>query len=345
MGLRRARPEREQDYHPGPALLEYGEEALMSPTTPVRFVTAEETRRALAMPAAIKAVAEALIEFSSGRAIVPARTSLEVPDARTTALVMAAYLPGAKRIGLKLISLCEDNPARGLPLAQAVTVVMDAERGTPLAVLEAGHLTAVRTGAASGAATDALARRDARVAAIFGAGVQGRTQLEAVAAVRPLRKALIFDVDARAAAAFVGEMSAKLGLQVEPAPGPAALREADIVCTATTSTTPVFRDGDLKPGVHINAVGSYKPHVRELPDETVRRALLFVDDRRACLDEAGDILIPLRDGLIGEGHIRAEIGEVLAGLQPGRGSEEETTVFKSVGNAVEDLAVAALVLG
>lgn len=317
----------------------------MSPTTPVRYVTTEEIRRVLAMPAAIRAVSEALIGLSTGRAVVPPRTSLEVPAFRTTALIMPAYLPGPKRIGLKLISLCENNPALGLPLAQALTIVMDAERGAPLAVLEAGHLTAVRTGAASGAATAALARPDARAAAVFGAGVQGRTQLEAVAAVRPLTQAFIVDVDARAAAAFAAEMSERLGLAVEPAGAAAAVRDADVVCTATTAAAPVFRDGDLKPGAHINAVGSYKPHIRELPGETVRRARLFVDERRSALEEAGDILIPLGEGLIGEDHIRAEIGEVLAGLKPGRESDDEITVFKSVGNAVEDLAVAALVLG
>jgi len=317
----------------------------MSPTAPIRVVSTEEIRNALDMPAAIRAVAEALVAFSTGRAVVPPRTSLEIADLRTTALVMPAYLPGTKRIGLKLISLCDDNPARGLPLAQALTIVMDAERGTPLAVLEAGFLTALRTGAASGAATDALARRDARVAAVFGAGVQGRTQLEAIAAVRPLGKAFVVDTDVRAAAAFAEEMGKRLGLDIEPATAGAALREADIVSTATTATTPVFRDQDLKPGAHINAIGSYKPHVRELPGETVRQARLFVDDRRACLEEAGDILMPLREGLIGEDHILAEIGEVLAGLKPGRGADSETTVFKAVGNAVEDLAVAARILG
>ena len=317
----------------------------MNPTTPVRYVTTEEIRGVLTMPAAIRAVAAALVELSTGRALVPPRTSLEIPGTRTTALVMPAYLPGPRRIGLKLISLCEDNPAKGLPFAQAITIVMDAELGTPLAVLEAGYLTAVRTGAASGVATDALARKDARVAAIFGAGVQGRTQLEAIAAVRPLRKAYVVDIDAKAAAAFAAEMGHALGLEIEPADAPTALRDADIISTATTSTEPVFRDGDLKPGVHINAVGSYKPHVRELPGETVRRSRLFVDERRACLEEAGDIIIPLREGLIDEGHIRAEIGEVLAGLKPGRRSDDEITVFKAVGIAVEDLAVAALVLG
>jgi ornithine cyclodeaminase/alanine dehydrogenase-like protein (mu-crystallin family) len=222
---------------------------------------------------------------------------------------------------------------------------MDAANGTPLAVLDASYLTAVRTGAASGVATDVLAREDARVAAVFGAGVQGRTQLEAVAAVRSLRKAFIFDIDARAAADFAVEMGGRLGLDIEPAASPKALRDADIVCTATTSATPVFSDADLKPGAHINAIGSYKPHVREVPGETVRRAAVFVDERRSSLEEAGDLIIPLRQGLFGEDHIRAEIGEVLAGLKPGRTSEDEITLFKSVGNAVLDLAVAGLVAG
>jgi ornithine cyclodeaminase/alanine dehydrogenase-like protein (mu-crystallin family) len=297
------------------------------------------------MADAIRAVREALAELSTGRALVPDRTSLEIPGRRTTALVMPAYLPRTGRIGVKLISLCEDNPAKGLPLAQAVTVVMDAENGTPLAVLDAAYLTALRTGAASGVATDVLARRDASVAAIFGAGVQGRTQLEAVASVRAIRKAFVFDVAPRAAAEFARDMGARLKLDVVPASSSEALREADIVSTATTSAAPVFSDRDLKPGVHINAIGSYKPHIREIPAETVLRARVFVDQRRACLEEAGDLIIPLRQGLIGEDHILAEIGEVLAGLKPGRGSDDEVTLFKSVGNAVLDLAVADLVVG
>jgi ornithine cyclodeaminase/alanine dehydrogenase-like protein (mu-crystallin family) len=321
------------------------EVTMMSSPAPLRYITDEEVRRALTMPEAIRAVKEAFIQLSTGQALVPARTSLEIPEFRTTALVMPAYLPRTKRLGLKLISLCEDNPAKGLPLAQAVAILMDAELGTPLAVMDASYLTAVRTGAASGAATDALARRDARVVAIFGAGVQGKTQLEAVAAVRPIRKALVFDVDPRAAAAYAKEMGRKLALDVEPASSPEALREADIICTATTSAVPVFSDANLKPGVHINAVGSYKPHVREIPGETVRRAGVFVDQRQACLEEAGDLIIPLREKLIDEDHILAEIGEVLAGLKPGRRSDDEVTVFKSVGNAALDLAMASLVFG
>jgi ornithine cyclodeaminase/alanine dehydrogenase-like protein (mu-crystallin family) len=320
-------------------------ETKMTSPTPLRYITTEEIKQTLTVAEAIRAVKEALVQISTGQARVPVRTSLEIPEFRTTVLVMPAYLPRTKRIGLKLISLCEDNPAKGLPLAQAVTLIMDAERGTPLAVMDASYLTAVRTGAASGAATDALARKDARVAAIFGAGVQGKTQLEAVAAVRPIRKVLVFDVDPRAASDYAKEMGQKLSLDVEPASSPEALRQADIICTATTSVVPVFSDRNLKPGVHINAIGSYKPHVREIPGETIKRAGVYVDQRQACLEEAGDLSIPLREKLIDEGHIRAEIGEVLAGLKPGRSSEDEVTVFKSVGNAALDLAVASLVFG
>ncbi len=315
------------------------------PSDSPRFYSSADIPRALTMAEAIRAVREAFIQLSTGQALVPARTSLEIPELRTTALVMPAYLPKTKRLGLKLISLCEDNPSKGLPLAQALTILMDAETGTPLAVLDASYLTAVRTGAASGVATDALARADSRVAAVFGAGVQGRTQLEAVAAVRALEKALIYDVDSRAAARFADEMGPKLSLRIEPAVSPRALREADIVCTATTSAAPVFDDADLKPGAHINAVGSYKPHVRELPPETVVRARVFVDHRASALEEAGDLIGPLRAGLIPETHILAEIGAVLAGLAPGRLYDDEITLFKSVGNAVQDLAVAGLVAG
>jgi ornithine cyclodeaminase/alanine dehydrogenase-like protein (mu-crystallin family) len=311
----------------------------------MRYFTEEDVRKSLTMPAAIQAVRDALIQLSAGAAQVPGRTSLEIPEFRMTALVMPAYLPKARRIGLKLISLGEDNPSRGYPTAQAVAVLMDARNGTPLAVLDASYLTALRTGAASGAATDALARRDARVAAVFGCGVQGRTQLEAIAAVRPLRRAYAFDVRPEAAAAFASEMSRELALEVEAATSADVLRDVDIISTATNSTIPVFDDALLEDGVHINAIGSYKPHVREIPGRTVRRAAVYVDQRAACLEEAGDLIIPIAEGLIAPDHIRAEIGEVLAGRAPGRRSESEITLFKSVGNAVLDVAVADLLVG
>jgi len=310
----------------------------------LKFFTADDIRRALPMPEAVEIAKEAFRQISSRQTVAPTRTHLDIPEHKTTVLIMPSYVPGFKQIGLKLISLCANNPERGLPLIFALVIVTDAVTGKPLAVMDGSSLTALRTGAASGAATDVLARKDARVVAIFGAGIQGRTQLEAVAAVRPIKEAYIIDVDADRAKKFAKEMGEKLSLDIKVA-GPAeALPRADVICTATTSSHPVFSDRDLKPGVHINAIGSYKPHVREIPGETVARARIVIDQREVSLVEAGDLIIPLRQGLIDEGSIQIEIGEILAGQKPGRGSESEITFFKSVGHAVQDLAAASFVL-
>jgi ornithine cyclodeaminase/alanine dehydrogenase-like protein (mu-crystallin family) len=261
-----------------------------------------------------------------------------------TVLYMPAYLPGSELFGVKVVSLFRDNPAAGLPLIQAVVLVCDGRNGRPVAVMDGERLTALRTGAASGLATDLLARRDATVVAVFGAGTQGRTQLEAVCAVRPITQAYVFDRDRARADAFCREMRDKLSLPIGVADSPAVLRAADIVCTVTTSPTPVFAHEDLKPGVHINAIGAYKPAEREIPAATVCASKLVVDQREACLSEPGDIVIPLQEGLIRPDHIYAEIGEIAAGLKRGRTSDSEITLFKSVGNAVQDLAAAAEIL-
>jgi ornithine cyclodeaminase len=248
-------------------------------------------------------------------------------------------------MGVKIVTLFGGNAALGLPRLQALMVVLDAATGSPLAVMDGTSLTAIRTGAASGVATDLLARPDAAVAAVFGAGPQARTQLAGVCAVRPIRRARIFDVSAERARAIAREMAEELGIQVEAAASPSeALAGADVVCTATTASEPVFADGDVAPGTHINAIGSYKPGVREIPAETVRRARVVVDHLPAALAEAGDLIIPMKQGLIGKGHVYAELGELLAGVKKGRQSPGEITLFKSVGVAVQDLAAADLVL-
>lgn len=244
-------------------------------------------------------------------------------------------------MGIKIVTLFDKNPLQGLPRLQALMVVVDGRCGSPLAVLDGASLTALRTGAASGAATDLLARPEAKRAALFGAGVQGRTQLEAVCAVRRIEKAHVFDKDPRCAESFAREMSGPLNIEVEASASPSeAVRDADVVCTTTTSSSPVFADGDLKEGAHINAVGSYQPHVQEIPAETIARALVVVDQREAALAETGDLIIPLERGIIDEAHIRGELGEIAAGTKGGRASDDQVTLFKSVGVAVQDLAAA-----
>ncbi len=304
-----------------------------------------DVRQALPMREAVEAMKRAFAQLSTGQAEVPLRVPVHVPRHNGLTLFMPAYLAADDQMAVKIVSVFNDNPARGLPLIHALVVVIDAGTGAPMAAMEGASLTALRTGAASGAATDLLARPDATVVAVFGAGVQGRTQLEAVCAVRPIREAWVYDVDPRRAQAYAGEMSGRLGIPVHVAASPAgAVRRADVVCTATTSTTPVFDDADVRPGTHINAVGAYTPQMREVPTETVLRARVVIDHRTASLAEAGDLLIPIREGRMTEDHIWAELGEIVVGLKPGRLSPDEITLFKSVGVAVQDVAAAAAVL-
>lgn len=311
----------------------------------IRILSADDVRRALPMREAVEAMKRAFAQLSTGQAEVPLRVPLHVPRHNGLTLFMPAYLAADDRMAVKIVSVFNDNPARGLPLIHALVVVVDAETGQPAAVLEGGYLTALRTGAASGAATDLLARPDAATATIFGAGVQARTQLEAVCAVRPIRQAWVYDVNPDRARRYAEEMEARLGIPVRVAATPAeAARSADVICTATTSSVPVFDDADIRPGTHINAVGAYTPEMREIPTETVLRARVVIDHRTASLAEAGDLLIPIREGRMTEEHIWAEMGEIVAGQKAGRTSPDEVTLFKSVGVAVQDVAAAAAVL-
>ena len=307
----------------------------------LRFLSAADVVRALPMKDAVEAMRDAFRQLSTGKAVMPPRTQIETSDPPGDALFMPSYIPGARRLGVKIVTLFGSNAALGLPRIQAVMVVLDAATGSPLAVMDATALTAIRTGAASGVGTDLLARPDAAVAAVFGAGPQARTQLAGICAVRPIRRARIFDVSAERARAAAREMAEEFGFQVEAAASPSeALAGADVVCTATTASEPVFADSDVAPGTHINAIGSYKPGVREIPTETVRRARVAVDHLPAALTEAGDLIIPMKQGLIGKDHVYAELGEILAGVKKGRESPDEITLFKSVGVAVQDLAAA-----
>jgi alanine dehydrogenase len=311
----------------------------------IRILSREDVRQALPMRRAIEAMKGAFAQLSAGQADVPLRVALDVPRHNGVTLFMPAYLSADDQMAVKIVSVFNDNPAQGLPLIHALVVVVDATTGRPAAVMDGTYLTALRTGAASGAATDLLARRDARAVAVFGAGAQARTQLEAVCAVRSIREAWVYDVVPERAAAYADEMGRVLSLPVRVAETPGvAVRRADVICTATTSSSPVFDDADVRPGTHINAVGAYTPDMQEVPAETVLRARVVIDHREASLAEAGDLLIPLQQGLMTEDAIYAELGEIAAGRKPGRASPEEITLFKSVGVAVQDVAAAGAVL-
>jgi ornithine cyclodeaminase/alanine dehydrogenase-like protein (mu-crystallin family) len=297
------------------------------------------------MQDAVRVMKDVYRELSSGRACVPPRTRLDIGGHGADALLMPAYSPALDRLGVKVVTLHPTNPGRGLPFIQALVLLLDAANGNPLAVMNGTTLTAIRTGAASGAATDVLARRNASRAAIFGAGTQAETQLEAICAVRAIRGARVFDVSAQRARAFAARMTETLRIEVAPAGSPAeALAGADVVCTATTSAAPVFADADLASGTHINAVGSYKPDVREIPGATVGRARVFVDQIEAAWHEAGDLIMARNDGALAGPDSAIELGQVLAGERPGREHDGQITFFKSVGIASQDLAAAQAVL-
>lgn len=313
------------------------------------ILTAAEVRQALPMNEAIEAMKNAYASLSNGTAVVPLRTRLSIPGSEALSLFMPAYVHSAdsKALAIKAVSLFPANPARGLAYIQAAVLVFDPETGRAMALLEGSSLTAIRTGAAGGAGIDLLARNDSRVAAIFGAGVQGRTQLEAACNARKIETAFIFDPNREKAKALAAEMKAKESITQDiriASSAKEATTSADIICTATTSTRPVFDDTDIKAGTHISAVGSYTPDMQEVPAETLQRAKIFVDSRAASLEEAGDLIQPLRAGLFDESYICGELGEVVLGRIPGRQSQDEITYFKSVGIAVQDAMAAQTAL-
>jgi ornithine cyclodeaminase len=296
----------------------------------------------------IEAMKNAYAAWSDGRADIPLRTSLAIPPREGTSLFMPAYVreKDEDALAVKVVSVFPQNPKRGIPLIQAAVLLLDAETGAPAAFLEGSALTAIRTGAAAGAATDILARRESRVAAVIGAGVQGRTQLEAVCAVRSVERAYIYDADPARAETFVREMAGIRGIPRDlraAASVDEALDEADILCTATTSSTPVYDAAALPDGLHINGIGSYTLDMIENPPELMTRAAVFVDARPAAIAEAGEIVAAIRAGFLENSEI-AELGEVILGRVPGRVSDSQITFFKSVGIAAQDALAARLAL-
>jgi ornithine cyclodeaminase len=315
----------------------------------VLILTAEEVRKALPMKEAIEAMKNAYAALSGGTAVVPLRTRLPIPDREALSLFMPAYVHSAdgQALAIKVVSLFPTNPSQGLAYIQAAVLAFDPQTGRAVALLEGSSLTAIRTGAAGGIAIDLLARKDSKIAGIFGAGAQGRTQLEAACTIRKIETAFIFDPNVEKARAFITEMSGQGPIPRDlriAGSAKEAVKYADILCTATTSLRPVFQDRDVKAGTHISAVGSYRPDMQEVPAETLQRARVFVDSRSASLEEAGDLIQPLQARLFDESHICGDLGEVVLGKIPGRQSQDEITYFKSVGIAVQDALAAQVAL-
>ncbi len=292
------------------------------------------------MPAAIDAMRDAFSALADGTANVPLRLALETEHG--VSLFMPAHLSSSGSAGAKVVSINPGNPALGLPVIHAVVLALDPISGRLLALMDGTWLTALRTGAVGGLAADLLAREDADTVALFGAGVQARTQLEAVRCVRQIRDVRVVSRSGTSADALVAELQGVSARRVDDPDE--ALAGAHIVIAATGSSVPVFDGSKIEPGTHVTGVGSFTTGMREVDTELIQRARVIVDQREAVLTEAGDIAGPIADGTVDESVIDAEIGEIVLGRAPGRTSADEITFFKSVGNAVQDIAVAARVL-
>ncbi|MEW6579597.1 MAG: ornithine cyclodeaminase family protein [Chloroflexota bacterium] len=307
----------------------------------MKIITAEEVRGAVTMREAIDAMREGFIALSAGRAHVPLRSALDTPGG--VLLTMPAQIDGSPVSAVKVVAVCPANPSRGLPTIYAAVLVTDAQTGAPLALLDGRILTAQRTGAASGLATELLALPQASVLAVIGAGTQARTQVAAVCAVRPITEIRIYSLGG--AEQMAEELRGMYDARIVVAPSaPAALQGAQVVVAATNSKTPVVHLADLAPGVHVNGIGSFTPEMQEIAADVVMAARVVVDHRASAWAEAGDLIIPRDQGLISEASVYAEIGEIAAGLKRGRHDPDEITFFKSVGNAVQDAALVARVL-
>lgn len=313
------------------------------------ILNADEVRQALPMDQAIAAMKDAFASLSSGTAVVPLRTRLPVSNHDALSLFMPAYMKTdtGEALAVKIVSLFPENPSRGLAYIQAAVLVLESDTGRAVALLEGSTLTAIRTGAGSGAAVDLLARKDSKVVAIFGAGPQGRTELEAACTVRKIETAFIYNPTREKAETFAEQMAGykTIPKDIRVAKTPKeAIEHADIICTATGSSKQVFEDKDVQSGTHISAIGAYTPQMQEVPIETLARARIVVDSYATVMEEAGDIVKAMQAGAIQESNIHAELGEIVLGKKPARGSDDEITFFKSVGNAVQDAVAAQLAL-
>ena len=313
----------------------------------IRILSASDVQQALPMAAAVEGMKEAFAQLSIGQSDLPLRAAVQVPSQDAVSLFMPAYMKQSDDLAIKIVSVFPKNVDKGEPIIYASVIVLDETSGRPLALIEGGSLTGIRTGAGGGASADLLARPDASVVAMLGSGVQARSGLEAVCTVRNITEVRVYSPTTANAETFAAEM-AGVGpipdnIIVVPSPQ-AAVRGADIVYTATTSSTPTFSGADLAPGTHVIGVGSFTPQMVEVDATTVKNALVVVDSYDSAWAEAGELISAVESGAITKEHVHAELGEIVAGQKSGRTSPDQITFFKSVGVAVQDAIAARITL-
>ena len=309
------------------------------------YISEETASELLRMDECIPLIAETLRSYARKEVTQVLRTALPIGlDGSNWLGVMPAVMNSRGIAGCKLITIFPGNGSAGLESHQGVVALFETVTGTLKAVIDGGAITAIRTAAASAVATEALAREDSRVLAILGTGIQARRHVEALRLVRKIEEVRVWGRSTEGVLGFKKDVEAACSIPVVVCETVRqAVVTADIVCTVTAATEPVLLGGYLKPGIHVNAVGACRPNSRELDTEAIARARLFGDSVESVTAEAGDFIIPFLRGEITRGHLLGEIGEVLIGAIPGRTSEGDITVFKSLGIAIEDLAAAELI--
>lgn len=304
-------------------------------------ISANEQRNLVNMNEVIAYAALALKEFSAERTITPIRGSLPFANEQNTALIMPSVAEGLEAIGLKVVTVVPENKKIGKKTINGIVMLSDFQTGEPLALLEGSYLTMIRTGALSGVATKHLARHNAKTLCIIGTGEQAKGIAEAVFAVRDIEKVILYNRTEEKANAFSQFIQERFNKPAYVhANADEAISEADIIVTTTNASTPVFSE-KLQKGVHVNAVGSFRPNMQELPSHAIAGAnKVVVESKEAALEETGDLQVPIQEGLFEASNIHAELGQIISGDRAGRENDEEITIFKSVGLAVVDIIVA-----
>ena len=313
----------------------------------MRILSRQEIEKLINAAEAISIMEEVFAAITEGKALIPERTVITKDQSDDSVLFMPGYLKSSDGIGAKVVSVFPSNVRKGVPTISAQILLCDPESGAVHAILDGTYITALRTAATTAVATKYLAREDAIRLGVFGAGVQGQRQVEAHCTLRPLKSIVIFDPNAEKAQALVLQSRrwCDASVEIKAAKDPNdVLSQCDIIITATTSPTPVFDGSLLTPGTHINSIGSYKPHVREVDDATIQRSKIAVDSYEHALKEAGDLIQPIERGILKKADILAELGELVLHRKTVRRTPEDITFFKCVGLAVQDIAVAQRVL-
>lgn len=304
------------------------------------YINKDEVTNLLTMNSCIQVMEEALLELANGKAIQVLRSVFPINNGNVLGQ-MPGYLEGKGILGTKVITVFPNNHSQSLPSHQGVVLLFDATNGALKAVVDGSEITAIRTAAVSALATNQLARKNAEVLCILGAGTQARTHLEAMLAVRPIKLVEIWNRNYQNAVLFKEEMELKFNVSIITcSTAEEAVTDADIICTVTSSKEPILKGAWVKEGAHVNAIGACQPNDRELDSELIKKSKFYVDSIDSAQNESGDYLIPLKEGVIEQNYISGEIGELLINKKAGRVSETDITIFKSLGLAIEDIAAA-----